>query len=301
MHAPNSHSAFDHFLMRKTATWEILEEICEDLEPTDTQYEESKTSYETVAGWLSASDNPILKHLSLYAHGSSALGTTIRPIGREDFDLDTICRVYGLTDTASPSVLKQIIGNRLREHALYRTMLEEKKRCWRLNYERAFHLDISPTILNPRCSNGGELVPDKSLKTWKPTNPQGYKALFERRCQLQPRLKFTKSIAGDSGIRADIEAFPNRKKRKGILRRIVQLLKRHRDIMFQHVAADIAPISIIVTTLAAQSYEFCVSKFNFESELDVLDRCDPVDAALHRAASGARTGSLLGAQRDHSG
>ena len=270
MHAPYSHSAFGHFLMRKAATWEILEEICQSLEPTDTQYEQSKTSYETVAAWLSASDNPILKHLSLYAHGSSALGTTIRPIGREDFDVDTICRVYGLTDTTSPSVLKQIIGNRLREHALYRTMLEEKKRCWRLNYERAFHLDISPTILNPRCSNGGELVPDKSVKTWKPTNPQGYKALFERRCQLQPRLKFTKSIAVDSGIRADIEAFPNRKKRKGILRRIVQLLKRHRDIMFQHVAADIAPISIIVTTLAAQSYEFCVSKFDFESELDVL-------------------------------
>lgn len=135
-------------------------------------------------------------------------------------------------------MLKQIISNRLREHGLYRTMLEEKKRCWRLNYERAFHLDISPTIFNPRCSNGGDLVPDKSVKTWKPTNPLGYKALFERRCQLQPRLKFTKSIAADSGIRADIEAFPNREKRKGILRRIVQLLKRHRDIMFQHVEAD---------------------------------------------------------------
>ncbi|MCK1309869.1 MULTISPECIES: nucleotidyltransferase [unclassified Bradyrhizobium] len=270
MHAPYSQSAFGHFQMRKAATWEILEEICQGLEPTDTQYEQSKISYETVAAWLSVSDNPILKNISLYAHGSSALGTTIRPIGREDFDVDTICRVHNLTEATSPSVLKQIIGNRLREHVLYRTMLEEKKRCWRLNYERAFHLDISPTILNPRCSKGGELVPDKSVKTWKPTNPLGYKALFERRCQLQPRLKFTKSIAADSGIRADIEAFPNRKKRKGILRRIVQLLKRHRDIMFRHVEADIAPISIIITTLAAQSYEFCVASFAFESELDVL-------------------------------
>lgn len=270
MHAPYSHSAFGHFQMRKAATWEILEEICQGLEPTDTQYEQSKTSYETVAAWLSVSDNPILKNISLYAHGSSALGTTIRPIGREDFDVDTICRVHNLTDATSPSLLKQIIGNRLREHGLYQTMLEEKKRCWRLNYERAFHLDISPTILNPRCSNGGELVPDKSVKTWKPTNPLGYKALFERRCRLQPRLKFTKSIAADGGIRADIEAFPNRKKRKGILRRIVQLLKRHRDIMFQHVEADIAPISIIITTLAAQSYEYCVASFEFESELDVL-------------------------------
>ena len=270
MHAPYSHSAFGHILMRKSETWGLLDEICQSLEPADTQYEQAKTSYETVANWLSASENPGLKNLSLYAHGSSALGTTIRPIGRDDFDVDTICRVYGFTEATPPSELKQMIGNRLREHGLYRTMLEEKKRCWRLNYERAFHLDISPTILNSHCNNGGELVPDKSLKTWKPTNPQGYKALFERRCRLQPRIKITKSIATDSGVRADIEAFPNRKARKGILRRIVQLLKRHRDTLFQNVEADIAPISIIITTLAAQSYEFCVSKFEFETELDVV-------------------------------
>ncbi len=270
MHAPRSNLAFDQIFRRKTAAWGLLEEICQSLEPTDTQYDQAKTSYETVADWLSASQNLLLKKLSLYAHGSSALGTTIRPIGREDFDVDTVCRVYGLTEATSPSVLKQVIGDRLREHRVYRAMLEEKKRCWRLNYERAFHLDISPTILNPRCANGGELVPDKSLKTWKPTNPQGYKALFERRCQLQPRFKFNKTSAADTGIRADIEAFPNRQARKGILRRIVQLLKRHRDIMFQSIAADITPISIIITTLAAQSYEFCVSKFEFETELDVV-------------------------------
>src|ERR1700712_4611592 len=98
MHVPYSHSAFGHFQMRKATTWGILEDICQGLEPTDTQYEQSKTSYETVAAWLSASDNPILKNISLYAHGSSALGTTIRPIGREDFDVDTICRVHNLTD-----------------------------------------------------------------------------------------------------------------------------------------------------------------------------------------------------------
>src|SRR5262249_16960489 len=32
----------------------------------------------------------------------------------------------------------------------------------------------------------------------------------------------------------------------------------------------IAPISIIITTLAAQSYEYCVRNFIFDSELDVL-------------------------------
>lgn len=48
------------------------------------------------------------------------------------------------------------------------------------------------------------------------------------------------------------------------------LLKRHRDVHFQDVVEDVAPISIIITTLAARSYEYCVNHFTFDSELDVL-------------------------------
>jgi hypothetical protein len=50
----------------------------------------------------------------------------------------------------------------------------------------------------------------------------------------------------------------------------VQLLKRHRDIAFAEIEEDIAPISIIITTLAARSYEFCVSRYIFDTELDAL-------------------------------
>ncbi|MDF3216834.1 MULTISPECIES: nucleotidyltransferase [Mesorhizobium] len=147
-------------------------------------------------------------------------------------------------------------------------MLEEKKRCWRLNYAREFHLDVSPTIVNPGCSNGGELVPDKSLSEFKPTNPKGYRALFEERASMQPRLKVRKAIASDR--QANIEPFPVHMRAKGILRRTVQLLKRHRDIYFFEIEADIAPISIVITTLAAQAYECCVNTFTFDSELDVV-------------------------------
>lgn len=56
----------------------------------------------------------------------------------------------------------------------------------------------------------------------------------------------------------------------GVLRRTVQLQKRHRDIYFQHTTEEVAPISIIITTLSAQAYEYCVSNFTFDTELDVL-------------------------------
>jgi hypothetical protein len=259
----------DHTLKRKSEAYSFLEEICQDLELTEAQNDSAKTSYESVGGWISKSSNPILKRISIYVHGSTALGTTVRPWGREDFDVDLICHVPDYSHSESPATLKAIIGERLREHARYSLMLEEKKRCWRLNYAREFHLDISPTIPNPECSNQGVLVPDKKAKDWKPTNPTGYRVWFEQRAALQPQFRFRKAEAMDAVANA-VAPFPSRATRRGILRRVVQLLKRHRDVMFFDIEADIAPISIIITTLAAKSYEFCVTKFSFDTELDVL-------------------------------
>jgi hypothetical protein len=261
-------TASPDLLLRKTEIYTILDEICQALELSAEQLQAARTSYEAVAEWLSASGNSILKWIEIYTHGSAGLGTTVRPIGREDFDVDLICKVLRFTSDRPPSELKRVVGDRLKENARYVGMLEEKKRCWRLNYAREYHLDISPTITNVECDNGGELVPDKKLREFKPTNPKGYKALFERRAALQPVFRMRKAIAASD--RASVEPFPAHGVAKGILRRTVQLLKRHRDLHFQEVVEDIAPISIVITTLAAQSYEYCVKSFLFDSELDVL-------------------------------
>lgn len=257
-----------HLLLRKAEIYSLLDRICQALELTAAQLEAARTSYEAVAEWLSESDNPLLKWIDIYAHGSTGLGTTVKPIGREDFDVDLICKVLRFTADRPPAELKRIVGDRLKENARYAAMLEEKKRCWRLNYAREYHLDISPTIINANCGNGGELVPDKKLREFKPTNPKGYKALFERRAALMPTLRTQKVLAAED--RAAVEPFPVYGAAKGILRRTVQILKRHRDVHFLEVVEEIAPISIIITTLAAQSYEYCVKSFVFDSELDVL-------------------------------
>lgn len=260
----------DYAIRRKAEAYSLLEDICRQLELSSAHLEEARTSYEAVADWLSKSAHPALQMLSLYVHGSTALGTTVKPLRSDEFDVDLICRVLGITQATPPAELKKLIGDRLREHGVYASMLEEKKRCWRLNYARAFHLDISPTILNASCNNGGELVPDKSVKAWKPTNPSGYRKLFERRSEMQPRYNNLRALIGDTVAKADIAPFPAQQARKGILRRIVQLLKRHRDVFFSEIEADVAPISILITTLAMKSYEYCVATFTFDSELDVL-------------------------------
>ncbi len=268
MNLPVLEVSSDRDRLRKSEVFTILDEICRALELTPAQYESAKVSYEAVAAWLAASSEPLLQTLDVYAHGSAGLGTTVRPVGREDFDVDVICLVLSFTTGRSPAELKRLIGDRLRENATYAKMLEEKKRCWRLNYAREFHLDISPTVPNPICPNGGELVPDKQLREWKPTNPRGYKILFAKRASLQPRMRTQKALAAED--RASVEPFPAQSRHKGVLRRAVQLLKRHRDIYFLNVEEDVAPISIIITTLAARSFEMCVRTFAFETDYDVL-------------------------------
>ncbi len=140
-------------------------------------------------------------------------------------------------------------------------------RCWRLNYANEFHMDIAPSIPNPSCAAGGEFVPDKQLRCWKETNPKGYQALFERRASLLPRMKMLEALAKDS-LRAEVEPFPEPVALKGLLRRTVQLAKRHRDVYFTD--PEFAPISVIITTLASRSYEYCVANFVYETEFDVV-------------------------------
>jgi hypothetical protein len=268
--APRRELSSASVLHRKAELYRFLEQICQVLELTETQLAEAQTSYEAVADWLSQSSHPLLQELKLYAHGSTALGTTVRPLAREEFDVDLICLAHRLSTEIHPAALKAAVGARLREHQVYARMLEEKKRCWRLNYQRQFHLDISPTILNPACSQGGELVPDKKLNSWKTTNPTGYRKLFDKRALLLPRMKRWEDFSANAQARSEVAPFPEHGPFKGVLRRTVQLLKRHRDMRFAEVAADIAPISIIITTLASQSYEYCVQTFPFETELDVV-------------------------------
>lgn len=258
----------DGDLRRRARVLTILEQICQELELSESQFERAREAYEAVAKWLAASMDPLLVAVQVYLHGSGALGTTVKPIAREEYDVDLIVLAAAVSVSVPPATLKKAVGDRLKEHKTYAAILEEKKRCWRLNYAGEIHLDISPTILNPHCLNGGQLVPDRKLRAWHPTNPRAYRQLFELRAEMMPR--FTRPLVSVMKIGASVEPFPARSPTKGILRRTVQLLKRHRDEFFLDVVEEVAPISIIVTTLVMQAYERAVREFVFEDELEVL-------------------------------
>ena len=258
----------DGELRRRASIFAILEEISEAIDLTETQFERALRAYNAVGEWISKSQDPLLTKVEVYPQGSVALKTVVRPIGQDEFDVDLICFCPTAGTGIPPAKLKAAVGNRLGEHKVYAQILEEKKRCWRLNYKDDFHLDLSPTIVNPRCCNGGELVPDRNLQAWHPTNPKAYIAKFNERADLVPR--FADKMATMQPDQAIVEPFPAQKTSKGTLRRIVQLLKRHRDVFFKDDISEVAPISIIISTLAMLSYENLIRRFVFNDELDVL-------------------------------
>ncbi|MBB2701073.1 UNVERIFIED_ORG: hypothetical protein GGI66_005787 [Rhizobium esperanzae] len=249
-----------------------LERMCATLEISQSQSTLAQERYEGVGGWLAESDDALLKAIGIFLQGSTAIGTTVKPIGSNEHDVDLVAHVPGLGIWVEPATLKKAIGDRLRENGHYKPLLVEMGRCWRLVYANEFHLDITPSIPNRDCSMGGEFVPDRALKVWKPSNPKGYKALFLERVKLVPRFRVMKGLQAEDRAHASVEPYPEQSHFKGILQRIVQILKRHRDvfILAHDLDTSLSPISVLVTTLASQSYEYCVRTNVYDSELDLL-------------------------------
>ncbi|MBF2760718.1 MAG: nucleotidyltransferase [Ectothiorhodospiraceae bacterium AqS1] len=218
------------------------------LDLTPTQYKNATQKYQAVGDWLNKPGTLLAEAQPLiYPQGSMAIGTATKPVNRSEFDLDLVCQIQ-INDEASPADLKRAVGQRLKENDIYLERLEEKNRCWRIVYADEFHMDILPGRHYPRAISGTALlVSDKNLATWKETDPKGYANWFAERCHHQITLV--------KGVRDEVEAPPPspQTSTKMPLQLAVQILKRHRDLRFGDDKD--APISIIITTLAAKAYE----------------------------------------------
>lgn len=151
--------------------------------------------------------------------------------------------------------------------------IEEGKRCWTLNYsdETKFHIDVLPCIPNENklhklleersfsndFSETAIDITDNTLENyskihdeWHCSNPVGYHNWFKK--QMEVVYEEKRSLILESYNNYSVETIPEYKI-KTPLQQVIQLLKRHRDIMFEE-EQDNKPISIIISTLAANAY-----------------------------------------------
>lgn len=235
-------------LHRLTASsWldEILIRICVALQLTRTQHSEAESHYLAVSRWLTADGSSLARfQQSIYPQGSLRIGTTVRPWGREEYDLDLVLELsLGELEFADPIGLLDALERRLRTHGVYAPLVERKNRCIRLKFAHQFHLDVLPARTNDKLGGTCILVPDCAVRGWKHSNPKGYAGWFENAGTRELEYKELRA--------ASVEPIPlpEEAQDKNALQLAVQLMKRRRDLAFSD-RQDLAPISIVLTTLA---------------------------------------------------
>lgn len=206
--------------------------------------------------------------------GSFRYGTVVRPLDDGDeYDLDHVVVLHGIDPSRTTQAeVKELLGYELGLYAAKHGMSTptEHNRCWRMPYrdEVGFHLDSLPSIpadgtfvarlsaggVDPRWASVAIAITDRNHPAyrvpspgWLESNPRGFARWFESRAMRgrDPRVL--------DGIRAgtveEVPAFGWRTP----LQRAIQLMKRHRDVMFRRSPA-LKPISMIITNTAARAY-----------------------------------------------
>ncbi|MCF6188910.1 MAG: nucleotidyltransferase [Cocleimonas sp.] len=281
----------------------ILMYMVENIELPDSAYEKAIKRYESLGKWFGRDDSQCCNNnVQVFAQGSFRLGTAIKPLSEdEEYDLDLACNLRSgiTTNSATQKSLKDLIGYELELYRINKGIekkLDEKHRCWRLEYadKLSFHMDIVPCIpesstvrerlfesiqeaslesidmalardvsslavaitddrcgqIEQRCGEYTQIV-----NNWLISNPEGYAQWFDSRMRVGVLNEELKYVTEDSQV-DDIPLHG----RKTPLQRAIQLLKRHRDVMFADTPSipdntDRKPISVIITTVAAESYQ----------------------------------------------
>lgn len=244
----------------------LLNRLAYNLDLSPTEYKQASSAYESISAVLATDTRPELHNSTVFPQGSFAIGTVVKPIGDAgEFDVDLVCRLASST-YLQPAQAKSLIGSCLAANGRYADKLEEKSRCWRIVYAGEFHLDVAPVVPNPA---GGDWIPDRELRRWLETHPLAYAAWFNR---LADTARVAVLLENRVVAKADVAPFPADPADRGWLRRLVQLLKRHRCVWAQTLPSarrGFAPISIIITTITAYAFA-SVGNRHFDTPLDLV-------------------------------
>jgi hypothetical protein len=255
---------------------QLIAALIEHLDVPRSYYERAAERHRSLGEWLHRDKSLVVEFdPEVRPQGSFRYGTVIRPLNEDDeYDLDNVCLLQKLGKSAlTQAELKWLYGEEIKAYARAHNMLSpvtEHNRCWRLQYadEVNFHLDTLPCVPEDpevirrlqQAAVASELAtravaitdrrhPQYEQKTtlWPSSNPRGFARWFEQQAALGRQMGLTENRA-----KASIEDVPAYEW-KTTLQRSIQILKRHRDVMYRK-NSDIAPISMIITNLAARTY-----------------------------------------------
>ena len=237
---------------------DILTRIAVSLELDETRKQRMESAYNAVYDILEKDEVFFSKvDFLVYPQGSKAIGTTVKPRGKEEFDLDITVEIrdpyYNYTSSEIYNHLIRVLSN----NEIYKEKLVKKNRCARIDYIGDFHMDVLPgCIVLPGDSK--IMVPDRELSSWTSSNPKGYANWFIQKAETISSSNLNKAFRTFSALneaKAEQEELPNDDVySKEPLKRAVQLTKRYRDICFEKNPKH-KTSSIVLTTIFGELYE----------------------------------------------
>lgn len=227
---------------------DLLDKMAEAVQLDSTRYGRMLSSYESVKNWIE-DDEVFFKpyHYDVYPHGSVRILTTVKPIGKDEFDLDIAIHLISNTQHSPQRIYDELKRVMEAYSKKYGVKIELKNRCVRLDYAGDFHMDILPGVQENTFDTNKIKVPDRKLGNWVSSNPRGYAEWFIGKANLVRESLLEKALRAE---KIPTDDFKNKKP----LQRAVQLIKRYRDIYFQK-DDTYKTSSIILTTIAGQFYQ----------------------------------------------
>ncbi len=239
--------------------WEtFIVSMLKKLELSAENQEKAKRRYAQFAHHIAQKLGVDDDDVHVVVQGSMRTQTTIAGTGREKFDLDVVVKLCGprFENLLYSDAFFADFGKALRglEGA---GDPQPKNRCWRLPYPgEPFYFDVTPAIPLSEQITGTHLRVRDEEEVWSPSNPEEFADWF---CAIANKRFIQRAMnrAAMEGFKVD----PLPEQPVGIddvLRRMVQLMKLHRDSYYkkQSDARRAAkPISVILVTLAAKAYD----------------------------------------------
>lgn len=261
-------NVFDVYLNR------AVEALAERISISESQHKRCAEHFRGITSLLNESEIKIFKPV-LRVQGSGRLGTGVRSLSNEDgFDIDIVCELQYIPPGYTPKMVKEAIGRVLLNSGVYGNLIENKeggKRCWTIQFKDGLHVDVLPAVVDDEYQNRvnsmqyksfddfGIRITDKTrlpeyyletdITKWLLSNPIGFAEWFFIQARYHEAKHKSSSLYE---VRASVEPYPEHNTSPFVLQNIIKLLKRHRDVMFQH--RDKKPISMILTVLAAKAY-----------------------------------------------
>jgi hypothetical protein len=244
----------------------------------------AKQRYEEFSQHIASNLNVNKTDVHVVIQGSMKTQTTIAGDGRENFDLDVAVKLSGpqfegLRDSES---FFQRFGKAL-EGLDGSGKPSPKNRCWRLPYPgEPFYFDVTPAIPMSDEITGTDLRVRDPITTWSPSNPEEFADWFSHISKKRFPFQDEQTRKSLLEAKSTVDPLPKGKVRiDDILRRMVQLMKLHRDSYYKQQSEqkqEGKPISVILVTLAAKAYDEIVTNeahlysSAIEVALEVVDR-----------------------------